>query len=133
MNKGFILIEIIIAVILLSTIGVALLHTGDISQRSLDLSSKMEPLQPLYAIGMIHRSKMYHQTTKSLFDYIRDDYILNDDVITQKLKSIKLNYKQKELKQQNIGTENSPLTVTEYEISISIDEKTQKVVGFALQ
>ncbi|HIP44688.1 MAG TPA: hypothetical protein EYG93_05075 [Sulfurospirillum arcachonense] len=94
-NRGFILIEIIISVMLLSFAGIALLKVNSnqkklysIAKNKLEISKKMSILINQHSIDL-HKKKI------NLYDSIKKKYNLKNDKLIKILKETDIEYTQK--------------------------------------
>ena len=133
-RQGFSLVEVIIAVVLLVTAGAALLHTGVISKRSLELSQVLSSKSDHFSIPLIHHDKGYHRSKKTLYDYLETSYTITDDTLRKYLKNIPVEYRQRELNHDGMELDGGiTLGITTHEISVISDNHTHKVISFEIR
>jgi len=131
-KKGFSLVEVIVAVIILSIVGTALLKVSTVNKHLIELSNNLQEEITLFSIPITHHDKKYNQTQKSLYEYIESTYDINDDDIRQILNKIDVGYKQRnifsEMKEGNVTH-----SILEEEILLSINKKTQRFINYEFQ
>jgi len=116
-KKGFILIEIIISVILLSFAGIALMKINSNQKKLYDISSQKLEFSKYISLLSNRHSNSLHNRKLELYELIKNEYNLKDDELIKILKKTKVKYAQKYRSMININQDES-----EEKINILIDE-----------
>lgn len=125
MKQGFTLIEVIIAVVIISVVGLALLQMRGDTIRSLKLiETRMEVNKySSFIFGTI--SKDLHGKNLEVYDYIKDRYFIKDDELIHYFKSAKYEYRQDEIYFLHFGeNEDNIDNETDIEESLVMDSST---------
>lgn len=131
-KKAFSLVEVIVAVVLLATVGMTLLKIGTNNQDIILFTQNYAKKTDLFSIPFNHKNQDFHNTTKSLYDFLQGSYDL-DDESRKTLKSIKVNYKHKEVMSEQFPVnENTSVDIKGFEISVKIDSTEHKEISFEL-
>ena len=103
MKKGFTLVEIIITVMIISIVGMGLLQTHSNSMKTLELINTRMKVNKFSTFLFGNISKNLHKKQRTVFEFIKDRYQINDDEIINYLKSETYLYTQNELFFLNFG------------------------------
>ncbi|MRJ01819.1 MAG: type II secretion system protein [Epsilonproteobacteria bacterium] len=95
MKRGFTLIEVITAVVILALLGVALLKNGGDTLSFMEKIEKKERVNDYLTIIALHRDPDYNHLTKGLEDFLKINVL--DDDLRQILKE-KFTYQEREVK-----------------------------------
>ena len=94
MKKGFTLIEIIVAVAILSVVGLALLQIASDKTKLIGALKEKSKL-PLYlSTAAFHGSKDLHKLDKDLYTLLSGSYTIDHDRAKKKLESMKMHYEE---------------------------------------
>ncbi len=95
MRKAFTLIEVLVATVIATISGMALLQMNSnnthLFKQIQYRSSNSEPI----SIIALHSDKKYHRTTKSLYDILDNTYDIKNDDLRKYLKDAKIDYTEK--------------------------------------
>ncbi len=95
MRKAFTLIEVLVATVIATIAGMALLQMNSnnthLFKQIQYRSSNSEPI----SIIALHSDKKYHRTTKSLYDILDNTYDIKNDDLRKYLKDAKIDYTEK--------------------------------------
>lgn len=116
-KKGFILIEIIISVILLSFAGIALLKINSNQKKIYGIASHKLEFSKYISLLSNRHSNSLHNKELELYELIKSEYNLQDDELIKILKDKKVKYSQKYRSMISMNQEES-----EDKIDILIDE-----------
>jgi len=117
MNRnGFILIEIIISVILLSFAGIALMKINSNQKKIYDIASQKLEFSKYISLIVDRHSISLHNKKLELYDLIKREYDLKDDELIKILKEKKVHYSQKYNSMVNLNQDDS-----EAQINLLID------------
>ena len=103
MRKSFTLIEIVITVMLISIIGFALLQMQSNTIRSLELLDKRLKVNKYSSFIFSTISKNLHKKNRTVYEFIKDRYIIDDDDVIRYLKEKEYVYTQDEMFFLNFG------------------------------
>ena len=103
MKKGFTLVEIVITVMIISIVGMGLLQTHSNSMKTLELINSRMEVNKFSTFIFSNISKNLHQKQRTVYEFIKDRYQINDDDIIDYLKSATYLYTQNELFFLNFG------------------------------
>jgi hypothetical protein len=116
-KKGFILIEIIISVMLLSFAGIALMKINSNQKKIYSIASKKLEFSKYISLLSNRHSIDLHKKELELYELVKRDYDLKDDELIKILKKQKVNYYQKYKSVVNLNQDD-----TEAKIDLLIDE-----------
>ena len=126
-KKAFTLIEVLVSVVILSTVAVLLFEISTNSKSSFSYLSKKASFTTLASLPLIHNNQKYHNRDKTLFEYIRYDFDIKDDDLRKYLKETKIHYYQEEF------SNFSPLSEGDDEvIEDTNQEKEQNMMDFTI-
>jgi len=97
MKKGFTLVEIVITVMIISIVGMGLLQTHSNSMKTLELINSRMEVNKFSTFIFSNISKNLHKKQRTVYEFIKDRYQINDDDIIDYLKSATYLYTQNEL------------------------------------
>jgi prepilin-type N-terminal cleavage/methylation domain-containing protein len=89
-RKAFTLIEVLVSVVILSTVAVLLFEISTNSKNNFSFLSKKAAFASIASIPLMHSSQKYNNSDKTLYEYIRYDYDIKDDDLRKYLKEKKL-------------------------------------------
>ena len=95
-KKAFTLIEVLISVVILSTVAVLLFEISTNSKNSFSYLSQKAGFTTLSSLPLMHNNPKYHNSDKTLYEYIRYDFDIKDDDLRKYLKEKKIHYHQEE-------------------------------------
>ena len=98
MKKSFTIIEVVIAVVILSLVGTALLKSAGINLDYFQKVSKKEQFSDFLTIVANHPNKDYNHLTKSLYDFLQNDFFIDDNELLSMLKNTKIKYIETDVK-----------------------------------
>ncbi len=94
-KNGFVLIEIIVSVMLLSIVGIALLKINSNQKNLYTIASKKLEFSKYISIVVDRHSINLHNKDLNLYDLVKNKYVLKDDALIKILKDSKVKYTQK--------------------------------------
>jgi len=124
-KKAFTLIEVLISVVILSTVAVLLFEISTNSKNSFSYLSQKASFTTLSSLPLMHNNPKYHNSDKTLYEYIRYDFDIKDDDLRKYLKEKKIHYRQEEF------ADFSPLSESD-EIVEYNEEMGQGTDGFTI-
>jgi len=95
-KKAFTLIEVLVSIVILTTVAVALFEISTNSKNNFSYLSKKADFTTLASIPLMHNDTKYHNSDKDFYEYIRYDYKIKDDDLRRYLKDKKIHYSQEE-------------------------------------
>ncbi len=126
-KKAFTLIEVLVSVVILSTVAVLLFEISTNSKNSFSYLSQKAGFTTLSSLALMHNDSKYHNSDKTLFEYIRYDFDIKDDELRKYLKEQKIHYFQEEF------SEFSPFSEGDKEaIADTSEEKEQNMMDFTI-
>jgi len=126
-KKAFTLIEVLVSVVILSTVAVLLFEISTNSKNSFSYLSQKASFTTLSSLPLMHNNPKYHNSDKTLFNYIRDEYEIKDDDLRRYLKERKIHYTQEEF------TAFSPFSDGDNDaIKDTTEEKEQNMMDFTI-
>ncbi len=96
-NKGFTLIEVLVSVVILSVVAVGLFDVSSKGKQNYIFLKEKTKFDRLSSLPLMHNDQKHHNKDKTLYDFIRYDYNIDDDDLRKYLKSKKVNYTHKEV------------------------------------
>ena len=105
-KKGFTLIEVLTAVAILSIVGVALLQMNIKNQKISEYIDKKTKLAQISSILGYHHTKDYTKLEKSIYDFIKNDYEIDNTEIKKSLDSYSVYYDEIKVKKIEFGESN---------------------------
>ena len=94
MRRAFTLIEVLVAVVIATIVGAALLR---MSSNYLGIFGKMEKKErssEILSLIAVHADKRFDKSTKSLYDILDNSYDIKNDDLRKRLKDTKVEYKE---------------------------------------
>ncbi len=95
MNRGFILMEIIVSILLLSLAGVALLKVNSNQKKIYNIVEKKLNFVLLSTFVINEHSKELHKKKIILYDFLKEKYSIKNDILKKILKDTKVEYLQR--------------------------------------
>jgi len=89
-RKAFTLIEVLVSVVILSTVAVLLFEISTNSKNNFSFLSQKATFTTLASLPIMHSSQKYNNSDKNLYEYIRYDYDIKDDKLRRYLKEKKV-------------------------------------------
>ena len=114
-KKAFTLIEVLVSVVILSTVAVLLFEISTNSKNSFSYLSQKASFTTLSSLPLMHNNPKYHNSDKTLYEYIRYDFDIKDDDLRKYLKEKKIHYRQEEF------ADFSPLSESDEEMEQGTD------------
>ena len=96
MRHAFTLIEVMVAVVIISYVGWGVLALGQNTTHNLEVIKTQQNIAMIASPLLIEANINNHNKNRSLYDFLKERYVLNCDPMIDMLKGIKLEYKQKE-------------------------------------
>ncbi len=96
-KKAFTLIEVLVSVVILSVVAVGLFDVSSKGKQNYIFLKEKTEFDRLSSLAFINNNQKYHNKDKTLYDFIRYDYNIDDDDLRTYLKSKKVNYTHKEV------------------------------------
>jgi len=128
MKRGFTLIEIVITVMIISVIGFALLQMQSNTIKTLELLDKRLKVNKYSSFIFSNISQNFHNKDKTVYEFIKDRYNLDDDDLILYLKEKEYGYTQDELFFLNFGeNDNDGESEMLMESSNNKDEVTDEI------
>ncbi len=124
-KKAFTLIEVLVSVVILSTVAVLLFEISTNSKNSFSYLSEKASFTTLSSLPLMQNNPKYHNSDKTLYEYVRYDFDIKDDELRKYLKETKIHYDQEEF------AEFSPLSESD-EIVEYNEEMGQGTNGFTI-
>ncbi len=95
MNRNaFTLIEVLVSVAILAVVATGLFQIAINSKNNFTFLANKAQFDRLASIPVTHNDPKYHRTEKSLYDFLRDDYMIKEDKVIRFLKQKKIAYEQ---------------------------------------
>jgi prepilin-type N-terminal cleavage/methylation domain-containing protein len=91
-RRAFSLIEVVIATVILSVVGLALLQMGSKNQAINAYIDKKTAIAPLASIVSFHHDKKFDTQEKSLYDFLKNSYAIDNDEVKAMLEERKIRY-----------------------------------------
>jgi len=91
-SSGFTLIEVLVSIIILSVVSVGLFQISSNSQHNFLFLKKKSAFDRLSSLVFMHRNRNWHNSQKSLYDFIASEYAISDDDFRRYLKNYKVHY-----------------------------------------
>jgi prepilin-type N-terminal cleavage/methylation domain-containing protein len=103
LKKAFTLVEVIISILIISVMGFALLQMHSNTLKSLDLLDKRLEVNKFSSFIFSKVSEDLHGKRKTVYEYIKDRYVIDDDDLIRHLKLRTYEYSQDEVYFLNFG------------------------------
>ena len=95
MNRNaFTLIEVLVSVAILAVVATGLFQIAINSKNNFTFLANKAQFDRLASIPVTHNDPKYHRTEKSLYDFLREDYMIKEDKVIRFLKQKKISYEQ---------------------------------------
>jgi prepilin-type N-terminal cleavage/methylation domain-containing protein len=95
-KKAFTLIEVLVSVVILSTVAVMLFEISTNSKNNFSFLSSKASFTTLASLPLMQNDIKYHNSDKTLFEYVKYDFDIKDDELRKYLKEQKVHYDQEE-------------------------------------
>ncbi len=95
-NRAFTLIEVLVSVLIISVVATALFQISTNSKSSFEFLVQKIEFSTICSIPFLHNNKQWHNSNKSLYDFLRSNYNIKNDEFRKFLKETKVHYKQEE-------------------------------------
>ncbi len=92
MHRGFTIIEVVIAVVILALVGTALIKNGSDGIEFLQRVHKKNEAIDMALIAANHRNPAYNHLQKPLEDFLQNSYLIDDMDLQKILKNQKFKY-----------------------------------------
>ena len=92
MHRGFTIIEVVIAVVILALVGTALIKNGSDGIEFLQRVHKKNEAIDMALIAANHRNPAFNHLQKPLEDFLQNSYLIDDMDLQKILKSQKFKY-----------------------------------------
>lgn len=115
MRNGFTLMEVLVAVMIASLVGMALLQMNAQSIHLFDRLRQTTKMTEVTAVAAIHADKRFHKTDKTLYDLLDDSYDITSDEFRKFLKDHKYSYQETVLETVTFGEVEEAAAMTEEE------------------
>ena len=96
-KNGFTLIEVLVSVVILSVVAVGLFDVSSKGKQNYIFLKEKTEFDRLSSLALMHNDQKHHNKDKTLYDFVRYDYDIDDDDLRKYLKSKKVNYTHKEV------------------------------------
>jgi prepilin-type N-terminal cleavage/methylation domain-containing protein len=106
MRRGFSLIEVMIATVILAVVGVALLQMGSKNQKIDDYVGRKNSVAHLTSIIGFHHDPKFNNTQKSLYDFLKNDYTIDNMEIKSFLEKRSVRYVEQKVTTVDFGESN---------------------------
>ncbi|SMC10194.1 type II secretion system protein [Nitratiruptor tergarcus] len=98
MKKAFTIIEVMIAVMILALVGTALLKNAGAGLDFMQKISKKEQVIDSISVVVAHRNPDFNHLKKSLYDFVEQEFLIDDIELLKILKGKKFLYQESEAK-----------------------------------
>ncbi len=95
-KKGFTLIEVLVAVVILSSVAVLLFEINTNSKNSFSFLRKKSDFIMLSSLPIMHSNYKYHNKSMSIYEFIKDQYDIKDNDLIDYLKREEVHFSYKE-------------------------------------
>lgn len=106
MKKGFSLIEVLIATVILSVVGIALLQMGSKNQKINRYIDQKSSIAHLASVVGFHHNINFNKTEKTLYDFLKSDYKIDNFDIKKMLEEQKVRYVEQKVATVDFGESN---------------------------
>ncbi len=96
-KRGFTLIEVLVSIVILSVVAVGLFDVSAKGKQNYIFLKEKTEFDRLSSLAFMHNSQKLHNKDKTLYDFIRYDYNIDDDDLRKYLKTKKVNYTHEEV------------------------------------
>ncbi|HIC11010.1 MAG TPA: type II secretion system protein [Campylobacterales bacterium] len=129
MKRGFTLVEVLVAVLIISVVGVALLKMRGDMVRSLSLVDSRMKVNRFSSFIFGKVSKKLHGKNLEVYEYVKERYNIKDDDLIHYLKSAKYEYRQDEIYFLHFGENSDSGEDGEMADSLVMDTPSDKEVS----
>ena len=109
MRQGFSLIEVMIATVILAIVGVALLQMGSKNQKIDHFVDEKSSIAQLTSVIGFHHDPKFNKTEKTLYDFLKSDYTIDNTDIKSFLDSRRVRYVEQNMMTIDFGENNESL------------------------
>ena len=95
-NRAFTLMEVLVAVLIISIVATALFQIAINSKYNFGFLTQKIKFDTMSSIAFLHNKQKWHNSDKRLYDFLRSDYNISDDEFIKILKSEKIHYSHEE-------------------------------------
>ena len=88
-RNGFTLIEVLVSVVILSVVAVGLFDVSSKGKQNYMFLKEKTEFDRLSSLALMHNDQKHHGKDKTLYDFVRYDYKIDDDDLRKYLKSKK--------------------------------------------
>ena len=106
MRRAFSLIEVVIATVILSVVGLALLQMGTKNQKINAYIDKKNTIAPLVSIISFHHDKKFNNLEKTLYDFLKSSYVIDNPEIKAMLENQRILYNESKIASIDFGENN---------------------------
>ena len=103
-KSAFTLVEVLISVVILAVVGTGLLQISSNYKKNFEFLKRKSKLAYLSSIPFTHNDQKYHNSDKTLYQFIEDSYTDIDDDLRRYLDEYKVHYEDEEI--SSISTSN---------------------------
>jgi prepilin-type N-terminal cleavage/methylation domain-containing protein len=120
-RKAFTLIEVLVSVVILSSVAVILFEISTNSKNNFTFLKDKGNFSTLSSVALIHNNQKFHNKHTDLYEFIKYDYNIKDDDLRRYLKSQKVHYTHEEFTtfsplSEGDGTSNSENDMIDFTI-----------------
>jgi len=105
-RRAFSLIEVVIATVILSVVGLALLQMGTKNQKINAYIDKKNTIAPLVSIISFHHDKKFNNLEKTLYDFLKSSYVIDNPEIKAMLENQRILYNESKIASIDFGENN---------------------------
>ena len=109
MKRGFSLIEVMIATVILAVVGVALLQMGSKNQKIDQYVEGKSAIAHLTSVIGFHHDPKFNKTQKTLYDFLKNDYAIDNTDIKSFLENRQVQYVEQKVMTIDFGEGNDSL------------------------
>ena len=131
-TRGYVLIEIIISIMLLSFAGIALLNINSNQKKIYLVASKKLEFSKYISLFSNRHSIDFHNKEKNLYELVKRTYRIKNQELIKILKNRKLKYSQKYKSVINLGSKDNKINILIDEIKISDKKATSTYLTIKL-
>lgn len=106
MRRGFSLIEVMIATVILAIVGVSLLQMGSKNQKIDNYIERKNSIAHLTSVIGFHHDPKFNKTQKSLYDFLKNDYTVDNMDIRSFLEKRSVRYVEQKVMSVDFGESN---------------------------